>query len=320
MRRTTDDLPRGDGPPDAGAGYGRLEAGIAVLTRKLLGLPDNHPSAVTDATQPDQSREHNPESEAIQPRPPLWDHVDRFRTLWSEHVRRWPDSCAAAAEDADQRRQLDPPGSWRGDGGQCLSPAENAEAEAAVESLQKLEPTVTELLRTIEQRSLHGGFLVGLDRCRKGADRLKEKMAEKLDLGLGVSPSEVAGEIHDAVRYTFCFDADHYVDGHDDVVAQLEASAFTQAYSRNHWLDGKQYKGINSQWRTSDGGWFELQFHTTESFYAKDMLTHPAYERLRSPRTDWAERLELESFQQLVCGAVSEPAGIERIKDQERRV
>lgn len=317
MRRPTDDL-TGSGGPDSGAGSGAVD-GSAVLVRRIRGLPDNHPSAVPDTTHADESLEHKPESAGLGPlRSPLWNHVDRFRALWAEHLQHWPDS-RTETDGADRRRERDPPGSWRGDDGQYLRPGKNAEAEAAIESLQKFEPTVTELMQTIEQDNQYGGHLVGLDQRRKGADRLKEKIAEKLDLGLGASPSEVASDIHDAVRYTFCFDADHYVDGHDNVVAQLEARGFTQAYSRNHWLDGKQYKGINSQWRTSDGGWFELQFHTTESFYAKETLTHPAYKRLRSPGTDWAERLELESFQQLVCGVVTEPAGIERIKDQERR-
>ena len=87
----------------------------------------------------------------------------------------------------------------------------------------------------------------------------------------------------------------------------------------NRWLDDQSYKGINSQWRAADGGRFELQFHTRESFYAKETLTHSPYERLRSPGTSWEERPELEAFQRLVGGAVTEPSGIGQIADQERR-
>ncbi len=177
---------------------------------------------------------------------------------------------------------------------------------------------MTELLQAIEQANDHGGVLVGLDHRRKGIDRLKEKFADKLEFGLGSSPVDVAGKIHDAVRYTFCFDPDSYVGGHDNVVATLEANGCVQTYSKNHWLDGPQYKGINSQWRTADGGRFELQFHTRESFYAKETLTHPPYERLRSPRTSWEERLELEAYQWLVCSTVSDPKAIGQIADQER--
>ena len=170
-------------------------------------------------------------------------------------MRRWPDARGKDPDGADRLNADDPPGSWRGSGDQCLSPDENAQAEGVIESLQKCEPAVTDHLQSIEQANIHGGVLVGLDHRRKGADRIKEKVADKLELGLAGSLVEAAEKIHDAVRYTFCFDPDNYVGGHDDVVAALDASGCTRTYSKNHWLDGEQYKGINCavedrRWRT----------------------------------------------------------------------
>jgi hypothetical protein len=65
----------------------------------------------------------------------------------------------------------------------------------------------------------------------------------------------------------------------------------------------------------TDGGRFELQFHTRESFYAKEQLTHPPYQRLRQRSTTPAERVELLAFQREVCATVPKPPGISQIPD-----
>ena len=56
-------------------------------------------------------------------------------------------------------------------------------------------------------------------------------------------------------------------------------------YSKNHWRDDPEYKGINTRWVTPEGQRYEVQFHTAESFHAKQQVTHEAYERLRNPLT-----------------------------------
>ena len=45
-------------------------------------------------------------------------------------------------------------------------------------------------------------------------------------------------------------------------------------YSKNHWRDDPEYKGINTRWITPEGQRFEVQFHTAESFHAKQQ-SHP---------------------------------------------
>jgi hypothetical protein len=74
---------------------------------------------------------------------------------------------------------------------------------------------------------------------------------------------------------------------------------------RNSW-ESSQYKGINTQWRTAEGQKFEVQFHTAESFEAKQ-LTHGAYERLRNTLTDKREMRELRAFQRQVAGRIPVP-------------
>ena len=76
--------------------------------------------------------------------------------------------------------------------------------------------------------------------------------------------------------------------------------------SRNSW-DDAEYKGINTRWVTQGGQRFEVQFHTPESFNAKQYVTHDAYERIRNPLTSDAERGELEAFQREVSSYVQVP-------------
>ena len=50
-----------------------------------------------------------------------------------------------------------------------------------------------------------------------------------------------------------------------------------------------------------------MQFHTPESFHAKQNVTHSAYERLRNFLTSDAERGELEAFQREVSSRIEVP-------------
>jgi len=66
---------------------------------------------------------------------------------------------------------------------------------------------------------------------------------------------------------------------------------------------------------TPQGQRFEVQFHTPESFHAKQHATHDAYERLRRPQTTDEERRELEDFQREVSSHVQVPDGAADIPD-----
>jgi len=78
--------------------------------------------------------------------------------------------------------------------------------------------------------------------------------------------------------------------GCNDIEARLENLGYEMCQSRNSW-DDAEYKGINTRWVTEGGQRFEVQFHTPESFHAKQYVTHGAYGRTRNPLTSDAERL-----------------------------
>lgn len=256
---------------------------------------------------------HPSSDRADAPADSFWAQLPRFEAMWESHVRRWPDKPSGADKAA---RADDPPGSWRGRGDQYLSPQRNAEAGKLISDLRRPAEEVTALLKQIEQDNPHGGVLVGLEHRIKGATRLKEKLVERAKHEIGTSFADMAFGIHDAVRYTVRFGDHDYVAGCLDVRQRLESAGCQMFYGKNHWLENPEYKGINTRWRTPAGDRFELQIHTSESFYAKEHLTHSSYDRLRAPDPNWQERTELEAYQRTVSSALAKPPGIERIPDR----
>jgi hypothetical protein len=84
--------------------------------------------------------------------------------------------------------------------------------------------------------------------------------------------------------------------------------------STSYWTD-PEYKGINTRWVTQRGQRFEVQFHTPESFHAKEVVTHKAYERIRDLTTSRPELGELHAFQREVSARVRTPDGAADIPD-----
>jgi hypothetical protein len=210
-------------------------------------------------------------------------------------------------------RSHDPAGSWRGDGGRYLDPEQHRQTKDVIAIVQQREETVTEAMGETEHQNAYGGWLVGLEHRLKEEDRLKEKIADLLDTAApDATTEEIARQIPDAIRYTFCAEPDAYNEVYWNIKEHLEVRGYEMLYSENHWSD-TQYKGINTRWVTSEGERFEVQFHSPESFDAKQHITHEAYERLRNPLTQDDERRELVAFQQEVCSWVIAPEGAEDI-------
>ncbi len=267
---------------------------------------------------PDHLRAHG---DSRPPKPPdsdgpsYWDQVGHFEELWQRHVERWPDPPKDKAPAPDAA----PPGSWRGDGGRYLAPEQNARADDLIARIREPEKTITADLQRIELESAEGGYLVGLEHRVKGDHRLKEKLADAAKAEIGLGPESFA-KISDAIRYTFCFSGDAYVGGYGDVSQRLEASGYQMVFSKNRWVGDPQFKGVNTRWVTPEGHRFEVQFHTPESFHAKEELTHRSYQRLRSPDASREERKELYRYQAAVSSAVPAPSEIARIPDVKKEL
>jgi hypothetical protein len=301
----------------------------ADLQQRLERLPPGHPSSARvadlsrdqlrdrdvpspkDKTEQDNGAGTHPDREPDAVKRDYWREAPRFFRAWADHVGRWPAEKVAAAVD----RSRDPAGSWRGDGNQYLSPEQHAQAKDVIAGVRTAEKTLTKQVGETEQENACGGWLVGLEFRRKGEDRLKEKIAEKIEHEPGRTAVGVLRQINDAIRYTFCFEPANYADGYREVKQRFEARDYSMIYSRNHWRDDPEYKGVNTRWVTPEGQRFEVQFHTAQSFHAKQQVTHKSYERLRNPLTQDDERQELRAFQRDVCSWLTIPEGAAAIAD-----
>jgi hypothetical protein len=207
-------------------------------------------------------------------------------------------------------------GSWRGEGGQRLDAAQNADIDRGYARIREVaERVIIPALRAVEAEDPTRN-LAGFEHCFKGADRLKEKLADRVRTK-GRSAAEALTQIADVVRFTFEYSEAAYSAGVLKDVERLEAKGFTQVERRNTWKDD-QYKGINSRWQEPESAvLFEVQFHTRVSREAKE-LTHVAYERLRgitgqSPEAD-QEASELKEFQRRVNSVLSIPPRVADIE------
>jgi hypothetical protein len=132
-----------------------------------------------------------------------WDEVPRFLEMRADHERDLPARQRAAIDSS-----ADPPGT----------------ADAVVR-VREAEPGVSAYAQAIEQenRDKYGGWLGGFEHRLKGEDRLKEKIADKLQVEPSMTAAEALREIGDAMRYTFCFQPDNYTRGYYDIKERYES-------------------------------------------------------------------------------------------------
>ena len=146
--------------------------------------------------------------------------------------------------------------------------------------------------------------LVGLEHQLKDEDCVKARIAEDVRVK-GRTVGEAFAILGDAVRFTFQYPEDRYAEGVAGDLEQLAAQGFTEVQRVNFWTRPAGHKGIVSCWREPRSAvLLEVQFHTRPSYEAWQ-LTHPAYERLRDPRTSDEERTDLKAFISKVYGVFS---------------
>lgn len=233
---------------------------------------------------------------------------------WAAHEARWP-----SPQDPGSLDRPAAPGAWRGGGDRYLDPEANAEVERGCGRIREIgENVVTPAMRAIEAED-PDRHLIGLEHRLKGTERLKEKVAAELEARPGLSAAQALASVPDAIRFTFCYDDEHYVAGVTADLERLTDCGFELAKQPKNSWESDQYKGINIQWREPETGQrFEVQFHTWASFEAKQ-LSHAAYERIRNLQTPAVELDELEDFQRQVCAKIPIPPGSAEITCDPRK-
>jgi hypothetical protein len=233
--------------------------------------------------------------------------VPQLRAAWAEHQQQYPERGRATPH-------THPDSSWTSGETRRLTPDQNTEATRACADIHKEgERVILPAMQRIEAAD-PDRRLAGLEHMCKGADRLKEKIAERLRYHPDLPPRQAVADVSDAVRFTFEYSESHYTAGVPADVERLKEAGYELMKLKNLWAKD-QYKGINSQWlRPETGLRFEVQFHTPESREAKE-LTHKAYERLRDPHTSKAEESVLEDYQRRVNALIRIPPNAFTIED-----
>jgi hypothetical protein len=172
-------------------------------------------------------------------------------------------------------------------------------------------------MRRIEAQLEHGRLAPETETCAlKSADRFKEKLAKLIARFPDSEPGSLAANVHDGIRYSFLFEEPHYVDGVAQASNSLEHAGYELVELRPSW-DSGECKGINSRWRDSAGLSFEVQFHTPESWDAKQM-THAAHERIGDPSTPLEEVEQLRAYQRAASADVPVPPGAMLMRSYKR--
>ena len=222
---------------------------------------------------------------------------------------------SASTELADHPRTA-PDGSWDWKGHK-LAPDRSLIADEAIARCREKEGRdadgnygdhgLTPDMRRIETELDHGHLIEDTEKfALKDPDRFKEKFARLIERYPGAEPSGLAASIADGIRYTFILDFDYYTAGVAAGHMQLTDAGYERIETKPSW-DSDQYKGVNSQWREpSDGIMFEVQFHTEESWDAKQK-THAAYEKIQEPGTSVEEVERLRDYQRWVSAQVRIP-------------
>jgi len=216
-----------------------------------------------------------------------------------------------------------PDGSWRREGRE-LSPERSRIADQALAKCHDAEGRgmdgsygnhgLTPDMRHIEGQLDHGHLAADAERfALKEPNRFKEKFARLIERYPGADPNELVSSIHDGVRYTFILDFEQYTQGVEIGQERLADAGYDHIETKPSWAS-EEYKGVNSQWREpSTGVTFEVQFHTQESWDAKQK-THEAYEKIQAPGASIEDVERLRTYQRTISAEVRVPPGALEIR------
>jgi hypothetical protein len=226
------------------------------------------------------------------------------------------DSVAAPMRQPADSGERSADGSWKWKGLE-LDPEANRVADEALEARRTAEGRdaegnyaetgITPAMRQVEAELEHGTLVPDTERfALKSPDRFKEKLAKLITRYPDQPAGDLASAIHDGIRYTFLFSGDHYAAGVAETSQLLSDRGYSLELRKPSWGDDS-YRGVNCRW--SDGGvQFEVQFHTPESWEAKQK-THDIYEKVCDLRTTSQERGRLDREQREVTAAIPIPPG-----------
>lgn len=137
------------------------------------------------------------------------------------------------------------------------------------------EPNITKDMLDLQKKGIK---IVGLNNKIKNIDSLTRKIITD-SLIENITINEASNKISDVIRYTLVIDNDIYSKEIKNILDTLKNKGYIINKFKNYWGNQK-YQGINVSLSINNVK-FELQFHTSESYYIKENITHVHYEKER---------------------------------------
>ena len=157
---------------------------------------------------------------------------------------------------------------------------------------ERKEPCITVCIKEISDMT--GGRLEHLETRMKEEDSLYRKL-DKITKEKSLTPDEAVEELSDCVRYTYVTDTEHFTEHFLSFREELLKRGYVIVRVNNTIYDvTKPYRAVNCYVQDPEGYWFEVQFHTNES-YAALRKTHKMYREKREVTTTPERRAEIDS-------------------------
>ena len=187
-------------------------------------------------------------------------------------------------------------------------------AERIYSEANKKEANVTKDIKDASEKS--GSNLHGLEHKLKTKESIKRKIETDSE-EKGITISEAAKSLKDALRYTTISEDDSFVQNYNAFKKNMEDKGYKEIRCRNYFdLYNRgfvKHKSVQSVFEDPNGYSFEVQFQTPSSQKAKD-LKLPIYEERRKPGLSKERQKVLEKEMEKLAEDVSVPKYIESIK------
>lgn len=178
----------------------------------------------------------------------------------------------------DVQSRLDQADKIEAERGRVPQAGDYAYADRAFLQASQIEPDITDAMKRLANDN--EGQLYGLDYRLKERNSLAAKIARDRYRDPLLSYDDALVGIRDSVRYTMVMSPYEYGVNAQNVIDTLRLEGKTVTV-KNYWGKYGDYNGINCQVFDPDlGTWYELQFHTEQSYEIKEAL-HKLYEQAR---------------------------------------
>jgi hypothetical protein len=204
------------------------------------------------------------------------------------------------------------PGQPRDDAGRfSTGGAHGASSTGLLARAKEVEPRNTAILSGIAGK--HGAEMHNLKYKLKTQQSLARKIKQDAEEKYDGDTEKAASKINDSLRYTMVAETGNYSAMAESVMADLSAEGYQFNNTKNFWQEGSMYKGINVHMTSPEGHRMELQFHTKESSFVKDVQNHKIYMVQRTIPKFTAEWKAMDAKMAENMDKIPTPPGVESI-------